>query len=46
MYLLRIDPTTGALSRDAKLPVLEMGKVEVPGIGEVVAKPHGAVFAR
>ena len=46
MYLLRIDPKTGALSRDAKLPVLEMGKVEVPGIGEVRAKPHGAVFGR
>ncbi len=46
MYLLRIDPKTGALSRDATLPVLEMGKVEVPGVGEVVAKPHGAVFGR
>ena len=46
MYLLRIDPKTGALSKDPKTPVLEMGTVEVPGIGEVVAKPHGAVFAR
>ncbi len=46
IYLLRIDPSTGALSRDGELPVLEMGKVEVPGLGEVVAKPHGSVFAR
>ncbi len=46
MYLLRIDPETGALSRDPELPVLEMGMVEVPGIGEVAAKPHGAVFGR
>ena len=44
MYLLRIDPKTGALSKDSTLPVLEMGKVEVPGIGPVEAKPHGAVF--
>jgi hypothetical protein len=46
MYMLRIDPKTGALSKDSTLPVLEMGTVEVPGIGDVVAKPHGAVFAR
>jgi hypothetical protein len=46
MYLLRINPKTGALSKDPKTPVLEMGTVEVPGIGDVVAKPHGAVFAR
>lgn len=46
MYLLRINPKTGALSKDPKLPVLEMGMVEVPGIGDVAAKPHGAVFAR
>lgn len=46
VYLLRIDPATGALSRDSELPVLEMSKVEVPGLGEVVAKPHGSVFAR
>lgn len=46
MYLLRINPRTGALSKDPKLPVLEMGTVEVPGIGDVPAKPHGAVFAR
>ena len=46
VYLLRIDPATGALSRDAELPVLEMGAVQVPGLGEVVAKPHGSVFSR
>ena len=45
MYLVRINPKTGALSKDPKTPVLEMGTVEVPGIGDVVAKPHGAVFA-
>lgn len=46
VWLLRIDPKTGALSRDAALPVLDMGKVEVPGVGTVVGAPHGAVFAR
>lgn len=46
MYLLRINPKTGALSRDPALPVLEMGTVDVPGLGDVVARPHGAVFAR
>ena len=44
LFLLRINPKTGALSRDPELPVLEMGTVEVPGLGEVVAKPHGSVF--
>lgn len=46
MYLLRINPKTGALSRDPQLPVLEMGTVEVPGIGDVAPRPHGAVFGR
>ena len=46
LYLLRIDPATGALSRDADLPVLELGRVEVPEIGAVAGAPHGAVFAR
>ena len=44
MYLLRINPKTVALSRDPKTPVLEMGMVEVPGIGDMVPRPHGAVF--
>jgi len=46
VHMLRIDPATGALSLDPELPVLEMSRVEVPGLGEVVAKPHGTVFAR
>lgn len=46
IFLLRIDPKTGKLSRDAKLPTLSVGQVEVPGLGDVEAKPHGSVFAR
>ena len=46
LYLLRFDPATGALSRDAALPELDMARVSVPGIGEVKGVPHGAVFSR
>ena len=46
LYLLRFDPRTGAISRDSKLPLLQMDKVNVPGIGEVKGAPHGAVFSR
>lgn len=46
IYLLRIDPKTGALSKDPALPVLSMGEVAVPGVGTVAAKPHGAVFGQ
>ena len=46
VWLLRIDPATGVLSRDPELPVLDMERVEVPGVGRVVGAPHGAVFAR
>ncbi|MBA3406231.1 MAG: hypothetical protein H0U13_16370, partial [Gemmatimonadaceae bacterium] len=46
LYLLRFDPVTGALSRDAAFPVLDMTRMTVPGIGEVHGVPHGAVFSR
>ncbi len=46
LYLLRFDPSTGMLSRDGKTPMLDMSKVNVPGLGEVVAVPHGIVFSR
>ncbi|MEJ7759257.1 MAG: hypothetical protein WKF55_06660 [Gemmatimonadaceae bacterium] len=46
LYLLRFDPATGTLTRDAAFPVLDMARVSVPGIGEVQGVPHGAVFSR
>ncbi len=46
LYLLRFNPATGALTRDARLPVLDISSVDIPGLGEVHGVPHGAVFSR
>lgn len=46
LYLIRFDPSTGALARDAGLPLLDISRVTVPGIGDVRGVPHGAVFSR
>ena len=46
LFLLRIDPATGVLSRDPALPVMDLAAVNVPGVGQVRAVPHGSVFAR
>ena len=45
LFLLRIDPATGALSKDPQLPAIDLSKVDVPGVGVVPAKMHGAVFS-
>ncbi len=46
LHLLTFEPSTGKLSRDAKTPLLDMAKVNVPGLGEVLAVPHGVIFAK
>ena len=46
LYLLEFDPVTGVLSRNSSLPVLDISSVNVPGLGNVRAIPHGAVFSR
>ncbi|MBA2707558.1 MAG: hypothetical protein H0U59_07125 [Gemmatimonadaceae bacterium] len=46
LYLLRFDRSTGALSRDPKLPTLGISSVTVPGFGTVRGIPHGTVFSR
>lgn len=46
LFLLRIDPMTGRLGKDPSLPVIDLGQVDVPGVGTVRAVPHGTVFAR
>lgn len=46
LFLLRIDPATGVLSKDPALPVMDLAAVNVPGVGQVRAVPHGSVFAR
>ena len=33
LFLLRIDPATGVLSRDPALPVMDLAAVNVPGVG-------------
>ena len=44
LYLVTLDPATGALARDTSLPELSMERVPWPG-GERPGIPHGAVFA-
>lgn len=46
LYLVRFDPSTGQLTRDPSLPVLDISRVTVPGLGEIRAEPHGTVFSR
>lgn len=46
LYLLDFDPATGRITRDARLPVVDLSLVSVPGVGEVAGAPHGAVFSR
>ncbi|HVF38670.1 MAG TPA: hypothetical protein VM939_02145 [Gemmatimonadaceae bacterium] len=46
LYLLRFDESTGKLSRDPSLPILDMSSVSVPGIGNLRAVPHATVFSR
>lgn len=46
LHLLIFDPSTGRLSRDEKTPRLDMSNVNVPGLGEVLAVPHGVVFGK
>jgi hypothetical protein len=46
LYLVRFDPSTGALSRDPSLPVLDVSRVSVPGLGVIRGAPHGTVFSR
>lgn len=46
LYLMRFDPASGAVSRDARFPVLDLSSVDVPGVGVVRGVPHGAVFSR
>jgi hypothetical protein len=44
VYLVALDRRTGALAPDATLPVIDLARVDVPGLGIVRAAPHGAVF--
>ena len=46
LYLLSFDPVTGRLGKDLQLPVLSIGRVNIPELGEVIGIPHGAVFSR
>ena len=46
LYLLTFDPSTGSLAKDARFKSLSVAKVSVPGFGEVLGEPHGAVFSR
>lgn len=46
LYVLAFDPATGRIARDARLPVLDLSLVSVPGVGDVKGAPHGAVFSR
>jgi hypothetical protein len=45
IHILRFDRATGGLSAAPDVPVLSMGHVEMPGMGDIVGMPHGAVFA-
>ncbi len=44
LHLATLDRGTGALAADASLPVIDLSRVSVPGLGVVRALPHGAVF--
>ncbi|GLC24759.1 hypothetical protein [Roseisolibacter agri] len=44
LHLVTLDRGTGALAADASLPVIDLSRVSVPGLGVVRALPHGAVF--
>jgi hypothetical protein len=44
LYLMAFDPETGALTPDPSLPVVDLSRIQVPGLGEVSANPHGSVF--
>ena len=46
LYLLTFNPSTGKIARDARMPVLDLSVVSVPGVGNVRGAPHGAVFSR
>lgn len=46
MHLLRFDRATGKLRVDPSVPVVDLSRLTVPGLGVVLAVPHGAVFAR
>ncbi|MBA2626796.1 MAG: hypothetical protein H0U85_02215 [Gemmatimonadales bacterium] len=46
LYLVRLDARSGALSADPRFPVLEMGAIDVPGVGRMRGVPHGTVFSR
>ena len=44
LHLATLDRTTGALAADSALPIIDLSRVSVPGLGVVRAVPHGAVF--
>ncbi|MGZ8455374.1 MAG: hypothetical protein ACXWZ4_02080 [Gemmatirosa sp.] len=44
LHLVTLDRGTGALAADATVPVVDLSRVAVPGLGVVRAVPHGAVF--
>jgi hypothetical protein len=45
LYLVRMNTQTGALSADPGLPVIDLGRVEIPGLGaRLRIAPHGSVF--
>jgi hypothetical protein len=45
VYLVDFEVKTGKLTRDAKLPALDLSRVMVPGLGEVRGNPHASVFS-
>jgi hypothetical protein len=44
LYLVRMNLETGALTADASLPVIDLARVRVQGLGVVRIEPHGSVF--
>lgn len=44
LYLVRLDPTTGAISPDPLIPSIDLSRVTVPGLGVVRLIAHGTVF--
>ena len=43
IHLLRFDPATGKLSRNA-LPMIDLQKLTIPGLGVLRIAPHGTIF--